>query len=125
MSEIRKSPYRVLIVDDEPGERDLLSELLSGPKRSVEVCDSPSAALSFLEHNPIDLALLDHRMPGMSGTELAKRIKEKYPQAHIVICTGYLVEAGCPEVSERAEHVLHKPLNLGEVLQLADAYSAQ
>jgi CheY-like chemotaxis protein len=125
MGEIRNTPYRVLIVDDEPEERDLLAELLSGPKRSVEVCDSPRRALEFLEHNPVDLAFLDHCMPGMTGAELAKRIKEKYPHTHIVFCTGYLVETGCPEVRDQAEHILHKPLNLGEVLQLADTYSAQ
>lgn len=121
---IKKTPYRVLIVDDEPDERDLLAELLSGPNRAVEVRDTPRAALEFLQHNPVDLAFLDHHLPGMSGTELAQRIKTMYPHAHIVMCTGYLVEAGCPEILDRAEHVLHKPLNLGEVLELADSYSA-
>ena len=124
MNQTRTTPYRVLIVDDEPDERDLLAELLSGPARAVEVYDTPRAALEYLEQNPVDLAFLDHRMPGMSGTELVARIKQMHPHTHIVICTGYLVESGCPEVRDRAEHVLHKPLNLGEVLQLADAYSA-
>jgi CheY-like chemotaxis protein len=121
----QKNPYRVLIVDDEPDERDLLAELLSGPRRAVEVRDTARGALEFLEHNPVDLALLDHCMPGMSGVELAKRIKAKYPQTHIIVCTGYLIEAGCPEVRDNAEHVLHKPLNLGEVLQLADNYTGK
>jgi|SRR2546426_694855 two-component system response regulator AtoC len=125
MAEFRKTPYRVLIVDDEPDERDLLADLLRGPNRCVEVRDTPRAALEFLQQNPVDLAFLDQRMPGMSGTELAEKIKTLYPRTHIVICTGYLVEAGCPEVRDRAEHVLHKPLNLGEVLDLADSYSAQ
>jgi CheY-like chemotaxis protein len=118
----KKTPYRVLIVDDEPDERDLLAELLSGPNRAVEVRDTARAALEFLQHNPVDLVFLDYRMPGTSGLDLAEQIKAKYPQAHIVMCTGYLVEAGCPEIRDSAEHVLHKPLNLGEVLQLADAY---
>mgnify|MGYP001341997068 CR=1 FL=1 len=100
---IKKTPYRVLIVDDEPDERDLLAELLSGPNRAVEVRDTPRAALEFLQHNPVDLAFLDHHLPGMSGTELAQRIKTMYPHAHIVMCTGYLVEAGCPEILDRAE----------------------
>ncbi len=121
---IKRTPYRVLIVDDEPDERDLLAELLSGPNRAVEVRDTPRAALEFLQQNPVDLAFLDHCLPGMSGAELAQRIKKLYPHVHIVMCTGYLVEAGCPEIHDRAEHVLHKPLNLGEVLELADSYSA-
>jgi CheY-like chemotaxis protein len=96
----KKTPYRVLIVDDEPDERDLLAELLSGPNRAVEVCDTAQAALEFLQHNPVDLAFVDYRMPGVNGLEL-----------------------GCPEIRDSAEHVLHKPLNLGEVLQLAEAYT--
>ena len=125
MADSKTNIYRVLIVDDDPHIRMLLAELLKAPNRSVEVRDTPRAAVEFVRHNPVDLALLDMMMPGMNGVELATKIKEKCPQAHIVICTGYLVEAGCPEVRDRAEHVLHKPLNLGEVLQLADAYSAQ
>jgi len=125
MNGTKRTPYRVLIVDDEPDERDLLAELLSGPNRAVEVRDTARAALEFLEQNPVDLAFLDHCMPGMSGAELARRIKAKYPQAHIIVCTGYMIEAGCPEIHNSAEHVLHKPLNLGEVLRLADNYSAK
>jgi CheY-like chemotaxis protein len=117
------TPYRVLVVDDELAERELLAELLSGPRRSVEVCDGPVSALEYLRHNPVDLAFVDHCMPGMTGSDLAEQIRAANPKAHIIICTGYLVEAGCPEVLQRAEHVLHKPLNLGEVLQLAEAYS--
>ena len=124
MADTRKHPYRVLVVDDEPEERELLADLLRGPTRCVEVCATPEAALELIQHNPVDLAFLDHRMPGMTGLELAGRIKALHSQTHIIICTGYLVEAGCPEVRERAEHVLHKPLNLGEVLELANSYSA-
>lgn len=121
----RSHPYRVLIVDDEAEERELLAELLRGPNRSVEVHATPQGALEFLQDNPVDLAFLDHRMPDMTGVELAEKIRALYPRMHIVICTGYLVEAGCPEVRNNAEHVLHKPLNFGEVMDLADAYSRQ
>jgi two-component system response regulator AtoC len=122
MAETKQTPYRVLIVDDEADERDLLADLLRSPNRSVEVCESAEEALEFIQQNPVDLAFLDHRMPGMSGLQLAEKIKKLHPHTHIIICTGYLVEAGCPEVRERAERVLHKPLNLGEVLDLANSY---
>ena len=115
---------RILIVEDEESIRRLLSEYLARQGFAVAEAAAADQALAQLDRSGFDLVLSDVRMPGMSGTELAAKIKTMYPQAHVVICTGYLVEAGCPEVRDWAEHVLHKPLNLGEVLELADNYSA-
>ena len=113
--------YRVVIVDDDVTEREILVELLSAPHRHVTAFDSGEAALEFLQQNSVDVAFLDHIMPGMSGAELAAKIKSLHPHARIIMCTGYLVEVGYPRLCEQAERVLHKPLNLGEVLQLAQA----
>jgi CheY-like chemotaxis protein len=118
--------YRILIVDDDAVIRDLLSELLQSPRRSIEVRDTPRAALEFLQHNPIDLAFVDLVMPGMNGTELAKKIKERCPQAHIVICTGHLTNASVTEAHAiPVDHLMEKPLDLGELLELADTYSKE
>lgn len=122
----QKSLYRVLIVDDDPGICQILADLLQAPNRSIEVRDAPKAALEFLQHNPIDLAFVDLMLPGMAGTELADQIKERCAHAHVIICTGQLAEATAAEArATKAERVLRKPLNLGEVLQLADSYTAE
>jgi CheY-like chemotaxis protein len=113
-------PYRILVVDDDPTEREVLVELLTAPNRVVEAFSSAEAALDYVRERPVDLALLDHVMPGMSGAELAEHIKTLHPQARIIMCTGYLVEIGYPRLRAHAERVLHKPLNLGEVLHLAE-----
>jgi len=120
------SVYRVLIVDDETAICEILAEVLRSPTRSIETCDTARGALEFLQHNPVDLAFVDVNLPGMSGLELTQRIKELNPQAHIIICTGYVG----PELEEqaeavRADRVLEKPLNFGEVLQLADSYASE
>ncbi len=121
-----RSAYRVLIVDDDPHIRALLAELLTAPHRSIEVRDTPRAALEFVRHNPVDLALLDMMMPGMDGVELAGKIKAKCPQAHVVICTGYFAEAMTASAeANQVDRILQKPLNLGALMQLADAYSEQ
>ena len=112
--------YRIVVVDDDPTEREILVELLSCPSRSVEAFESAESALEYLQQNPVDLAFLDHVMPGMKGAELAEQIKLLSPATRIVMCTGYLVEVGHPKVCADVERVLHKPLNLGEVLHLAD-----
>ncbi|MEI6085048.1 MAG: response regulator [Verrucomicrobiota bacterium] len=120
-SAYKNSPYRVVIVDDDVTEREILVELLSAPNRQIEAFESAELALEYLQDNPVDLAFLDHVMPGLSGADLADKIKELHPSARIVMCTGYLVEVSHPQLRVQAERVLHKPLNLGEVLQLANA----
>jgi two-component system response regulator RegA len=126
VGQTKRDPYRILIVDDDAAICDLLSELLQSPSRSIEVRDTPRAALEFLQRNPVDLAFVDLVMPGMKGTELAKKIKERCPQAHIVICTGYLTEASAAEAQAvPVDCLLEKPLDLGEVLELADSYSTE
>ncbi len=125
-SECAKAIYRVLIVDDEAPLRELLAEVLQAPERSVEVRDSAAAALDYARDNPVDLAFLDVNLPGMSGFELARRLRQVYPGVRVVICTGY---AG-RDVREQAraaaaDHVLEKPMDLGEILQLAEAYAAE
>ena len=126
MADSKNNVYRVLIVDDDPHIRLLLAELLKAPNRSIEVRDTPRAAVEFVRHNPVDLALLDMMMPGMNGVELATKIKEKCPRAHIVICTGYFAEAAAANAqAHAADQILEKPLNLGELLQLADAHTSE
>lgn len=122
MTETNNNIYRILIVDDEPIICELLAEVLRAPSRSVETRDNGHAALEFLERNPVDLAFLDVRMPGMSGLELAQRIKEKSPRTHIVICTGYYTREICDRAQElQVDQVFEKPLNFGELLQVADS----
>ena len=50
---------------------------------------SPKDALAYMQENSVYLAFLDIQMPGMLGTELAKRIKLLHPTIHIVFTTGY------------------------------------
>ena len=121
-----KSLYRVLIVDDDPGICRILADVLRAPNRSIDVRDTARAALEFLQHNPIDLAFIDLMMPGTTGEKLAEKIKEQCPRAHVVICTGQLAGTATGEArATNAERVLRKPLNLGEVLQLADSYTTE
>ncbi len=116
--------YRILVVEDEPIICELLAEVLRAPHRSIETRDNGPAALELLERNPVDLAFLDVRMPGMSGLELAQRIKEKSPATHIIICTGYYAQDVCEQAQQlHVDRIFEKPLNFGELLQIADSYT--
>lgn len=118
------SLFRILVVDDEPALCELLAEVLKSPRRSVEVRDTARGALEFASRNPVDLAFLDVNLPGMSGWDLARQIKEISPHTRIVMCTGYDgedIDAQARVV--QADGVLHKPVDFGALIQLTESYS--
>ena len=78
---MRKQAYRarILVVDDEPAIREGLIAILQAASYSVTAVEDAEAALTYLESHPVDLALLDIRMPGKSGVELMQVIRERWP----------------------------------------------
>jgi two-component system, cell cycle sensor histidine kinase and response regulator CckA len=86
---------RILLVDDDAAMRTLLSESLRAAGYSVEVAASGSDALraAAAPGPEIDLLLTDVMMPGMSGTELAARLRELRPGARVVYMSGATQEA--------------------------------
>ena len=66
---------RLLVVDDEPSNRDLLCRRLQRHGFSVEAAESGYGALERLRQGPVDLVLLDSMMPGMSGIEVLKELR--------------------------------------------------
>ena len=67
---------RILVVDDEPVVRRLLSQVLAEDGHEVETTDDGKDALNRIRGNRYNLILLDMKLPGISGSELYKRIKE-------------------------------------------------
>lgn len=117
-------PFHVLIVDDEPAIGEILSEVLAAPNRTITVFDSAQAALDALDDNPVELAFLDANLPGVSGLELADRIRKNCPQAHIVICSGYVgPELALQKSAGRIDEALQKPVDLSDVARLANSYA--
>jgi CheY-like chemotaxis protein len=82
---------RILLVDDDPlvvaGTTAMLEELGHHP---IVVATSGEAALAELQRNPgWDLLLTDHKMPGMTGLQLASRVRALYPTLPILLASGY------------------------------------
>ena len=79
----------ILVLDDEPSSVNLLRITL-GMDYVVHTATDGETALSLLERHPdIGLALIDQRMPGMSGTEFIQKTIEPYPHLVRIILTGY------------------------------------
>jgi signal transduction histidine kinase/CheY-like chemotaxis protein len=87
---------RVLIVEDEPGVRDILAAILNDLGYSVLTARDGAAALRALEAEAgsVDLALIDVVLPGgMSGREVAQRLAERHPGVRTLFMSGYSEEA--------------------------------
>jgi CheY-like chemotaxis protein len=108
MSALRK----VLVVDDDPVVGESFNRVLSGKGYAVITAQNGQEALDKLESEQYDVVFTDLRMPGMTGLEVAERVKARQPWTPVVIVTGY----GSQRSEERARAAgvsdfLHKPLS--------------
>lgn len=118
---------RVLLVDD---ERDFLETLVKRlRKRNLEVAGASSGeeALRVLREIPIDVVVLDVRMPGMDGIQVLRELKQISPLIQVIMLTGHAsVEVAVEGMELGAFDYLMKPANLDELLyKIQDAYKAK
>jgi CheY-like chemotaxis protein len=92
---------RVLVVDDENDIRSMLAIVLAGEGWQVEDAAGGEEALARCESELHDVVVLDLRMPGMSGLDVAQRLVERGYPAHLVLFSAYVdsaVERQCEEL---------------------------
>ncbi|MFZ1684197.1 MAG: response regulator [Candidatus Zixiibacteriota bacterium] len=80
--------YTVLFVDDEPYILKSLSRLFRGDPVTILTSFSAEEALAVLRAQPVQVLVTDNIMPGMSGVELTKKVKELYPDTMRIILSG-------------------------------------
>jgi DNA-binding NtrC family response regulator len=80
---------RVLVVDDEKGYRDEIQEYLVDSGFTVYTAGSPSEAIGIIEKDRMDIAIIDLRLPEMSGIDLMKRIREIDEQIGVIMISGH------------------------------------
>jgi DNA-binding NtrC family response regulator len=110
---------KILIVDDNPNMSSLLSEMLEVFEyESVRASDG-SKALLELEKNSFSMVITDMRMPNMTGLELLKEVKTRYPKLPVVIISGYSVgELADQTEGIKADGFLGKPLMMSDIERL-------
>jgi chemotaxis protein histidine kinase CheA len=86
-SQHQRGRRRVLVVDDSPIVRDLLSELLSSVGLEVRTAGDGAAALQALADHPVDLIVCDVEMPVMDGFELLRRLRDRAERVPVVMVT--------------------------------------
>jgi two-component system nitrate/nitrite response regulator NarL len=83
-------PIRVVVADDHAGYRRAISTMI-GADPALEVCGDASdgvEALAAIEELSPDVALVDVRMPGLTGVELCRRLREEESRTRVVLITG-------------------------------------
>ena len=110
-------PLRIVVVDDEPAQRDLIGGFLAKQGHEVFPAASGAEALAHVKDRQVDLVLSDCRMPGMSGPELLLGIKAVNPEVPLILMTAYgTVETAVQAMKDGAADYLTKPLDLEELL---------
>ena len=77
--------YAILVVDDEKEIADLVEVYLRAENYEVYKCYTAEQALEIIDHYPLDLAVLDVMLPGVSGFEICRHIREKYTYPVIML----------------------------------------
>jgi two-component system response regulator YesN len=116
----------VLVVDDESSVLSVVEQLTVALGHHVRVAASGSVALELLESAASEVVISDIRMPGMNGLELAQRIRDVYPDMHIILMTGYSFD----RTSREAMHLdvdayLQKPFKASQLGEVLDQISRQ
>jgi signal transduction histidine kinase len=106
----------VLVVDDEPVNRDILSKYLSGDGHSVVTSADAQDAMERFRAEPFDLVVTDHAMPGMSGLQLAADFRKMRAAQPIILVTGFSDPTRAPgEMPEYVNLVIAKPVPQSEL----------
>lgn len=114
---------RCLVVDDEEDVGDMVADVLRSAGHTVVVARNASEGLSRVRGEPLDLVFTDLSMPGMTGWELAREVREAAPGLPVILVSGFAVEVSPEELQASGVHsVLAKPINIGEVIDAASAF---
>src|SRR5262245_28231369 len=112
---------RVLVVEDDGDIRRILAVFLGDKGFHVKLAESGHQALEILGEEPIDLILSDVRMPGMTGMELLRTVKERDPEIQLVLMSAYSnVRDAVEAIQLGAADYVEKPIDfrrLERVLQ--------
>jgi two-component system cell cycle response regulator CpdR len=79
----------ILYVEDSDDLRDTIGMLLEAPGREVLCCATAEEALDLLAEREADIVITDVSLPGMSGTDFARKLLAERPDRRVVLCSGY------------------------------------
>ena len=119
-TELRKKNHdspRILIVDDDPGQRSLLNTFLRSQGFETVTADSGQQALETLRTGKFDMMISDVRMPGLSGLETLRLARKEHATLPVLLVTAFTdVRDAVAAMRDGAVNYLAKPIDLDELL---------
>jgi DNA-binding NtrC family response regulator len=113
------SGARILFVDDDAFTRRIINTALTNRGFQTRLADSAVAALAILRTEPIDVVLTDQQMPGLSGLDLMRKMRDEGFNTPVILLTGVgSVEMAVSAVRSGAVHYLTKPVDPHDLEQL-------
>ena len=115
------SPFRILIVDDDPSLRRTFPHVLARPDRIFDECGTIGEAIARLEHEHYALILLDYRLPDANGLALLDWLTEHQRDEAVIIISGEdAIDAAIAALRRGADDYVRKPYHVAQ-LQRAKA----
>lgn len=109
----------ILIVDDEPGIRETLKDILELHSYEVTTVDSGERAIVLVTERDFDVILMDYKMHGIDGVETFYKVRETLPDIKVVFITAYYNEEAINNaLIDGAIGVCNKPLNIPNLMKL-------
>jgi len=113
---------KILVVDDEDFQRDLLKKLLAKAGYTVAEAESPEAAFSLMKKEDFPVIITDLIMLDMDGVEFCQRIRERNYQSVIIALTGYADLYDLEKLKRVGfDNYLTKPIKLDKIQPVVEA----
>ncbi len=112
------SRIRLLLVDDEDRFRSTLSKRLAEKGIVAETASNGVEALKVVKEKPVDIIVLDIKMPEMDGIETLRHVKKLNPEIEVILLTGHAnIESAVEGMRLGAHDYLMKPCDIEQLLE--------
>ena len=102
------APLSIMVIDDDPDVRGFIAEALEELGYAVRQAGDGRSGLAELDRMPADLVVIDFIMPGLSGADVARKIRDKSPDQPILFVSGYSETEAVKRIAPEAP-LLAKP----------------
>lgn len=108
--------FRILVVDDDDNIRDVLKDLLTLEGHRATLAKNGEQAIQLFDKDKFDMVITDLGMPGLSGWDVAKKIKQTEPDIPVIIISGWGAQLSEEELKQaKVDMILAKPFNLEQI----------
>jgi PAS domain S-box-containing protein len=112
---------KILVIDDEESVRSVLSRILSQVNHQVTVAENGEEGIRLFREKEFDMVLTDLGMPGTSGWEVCRAIKNMSPRTPVGMITGWGMEVDQDKIKEyELDFLISKPFDFSQILRVVD-----